>query len=168
MGTVPDSYFHFILDYAPYVYVVPGSGPDLSFGRAAFAAAFAIDFLTQAHSAEQFEDEQTEIYNKVVSLADWLLTQQFTVNPEKKAYGGFKSVETSNLYFSVDAARIIPALIKAYQLTGTEAYLNAAKLAGATFLYIMQHPPVPTIHDKYYGGFACAVTDADFWLPEMD
>jgi hypothetical protein len=165
---VPDAYYEFIMDYAPYVYVIPGSGPDLSWGRAAFAAAFAIDFLYEAYSDPQFSSKQTNIYSKIVSLADWILTQQFTSNPSKKAYGGFKSNETSTYYYSVDACRVIPALIKAYRLTETGAYLDAAKLAGATFLYSMQNPPIPAVHDKYYGGFARAVTDADVWLPEMD
>jgi len=168
LGTVPDGYYQFIIDYAPYVYVVPGSGPDLTIGKAALAAAFAIDFLTEAYNDAQFQSKQNEIYTKVVALADWLLTQQYTADPMKKAYGGFKSTETSNSYYSIDAARAIPALIKAYELTGTETYLNAAELAGATFLYNMQHPPVPTVHDKFYGGFARAVTDTDTWLPQMD
>ncbi len=168
MGTVPDGYYQFLVDYAPYVYVIPGSGPDLTFGKAAFAAAFTIDFLTEAYNAKQFENEQSEIYSKVVSLADWLLTQQYTTDPEKKAYGGFRSTETSTYYYSIDACRVIPSLLRAYTLTGTEAYLNAAKLAGATFLQNMQNPPVPSVHDKYYGGFARAVSDADSWLPEMD
>jgi len=168
MGIVPYSYYQFVIDYAPYVYVIPGTGPDLSVGKAALAAAFAIDFLAEAYNKTQFQSKQTEIFNKVVSLSDWLLTQQYTTDPSRKAYGGFKSTETSTYYYSIDAARAIPALIKAYQLTGTEAYLNAAKLAGSTYLYNMQHPPTPTVHDKYYGGFARAVTDADVWLPEMD
>ncbi len=165
---VPDAYYEFIMDYAPYVYVIPGSGPDPSWGRAAFAAAFAIDFLYEAYSDLQFSSEQTDIYNKIVSLADWVLTQQYTSNPSKKAYGGFRSNETSTYYYSIDACRVIPALIKAYRLTETTAYFDAAKLAGATFLYSMQNPPIPTVHDKYYGGFARAVTDADIWLPEID
>jgi len=165
---VPDAYHQFIMDYAPYVYVIPGSGPDPTWGRAAFAAAFAIDFLYEAYSDPQFSSKQTDIYNKIVSLADWILTQQYTSNPSKKAYGGFKSNETSTYYYSVDACRVIPALLKAYKLTGTAGYLNAAKLAGATFLFNMQNPPTPTIHDKYYGGFARAITDTDAWLPEMD
>jgi len=168
MGTVPASYYQFVVDYAPYVYVVPGSGPDLTVGKASLAAAFAIDFLSEAYNDIQFQSKQNEIYSKVVSLADWLLTQQYTADPAKKAYGGFKSTETSSCYYSIDAARVIPALIKAYQLAGTESHVTAAKLAGATFLNNMQHPPTPTIHDQYYGGFARAVTDADIWQPEMD
>jgi len=167
MGTVPQAYYNFIVDYAPYAYVIPGSGPDPTWGRTAFSAAFAVNFLYEAYYNQQFEDKKTDIYNKVVSLADWLLTQQCT-DPAKLAYGGFKSTETSTSYYSVDAARVVPALISAYNLTGTVGYLNAAKLAGATFLYNMQHPPTPTVHDKYYGGFARAVTLADAWLPEMD
>ena len=163
---VPDAYYQFIMDYAPYVYVIPGTGPDSTWGRAAFAAAFAIDFLYEAYYDSQFATKQTDIYNKIVSLADWVLTQQNT-DPAKKAYGGFKSTETSNQYYSVDAARVIPALLKAYKLTGTVGYLNAAKLAGATFLYSMQHPPVG-IHDKYYGGFLRAVNINDAWLYQMD
>jgi len=168
MATVPDSYYQFIIDYAPYVYVIPGSGPDPTVGKATLAAAFALDFLTEAYNARQFDSKQAEIYSKIVSLANWLVTQQYTADPNKKAYGGFKSTETSNYYYSIDAARAIPALAKAYKLTNVEAYLTAAKLAGATFLYTMQHPPVPSVHDKYYGGFTRAVTDADVWLPEMD
>jgi len=167
MGTVPQAYYDFILNYAPYAYVVPESGPDLTWGKTAFAAAFAIDFLHEAYINQQFEGQKTDIYNKVVSLADWLLTQQCT-DPARLAYGGFKSTETSTSYYSVDAARVVPALVKAYKLTGTVGYLDAAKLAGATFLYNMQHPPTPTVHDKYYGGFARAVTITDTWLPEMD
>jgi len=165
---VSDAYYQFVMDYAPYIYIIPGSGPDPAWGRAAFAAAFAIDFLYEAYSDPQFSSKQTDIYNKIGSLADWILTQQYTSNPLKKAYGGFKSNETSTYYYSVDACRVIPALIKAYKLTGTVGYLDAAKLAGATFLFSMQNPPTPTIHDKYYGGFARAVTDTDAWLPEMD
>jgi hypothetical protein len=165
---VPDAYYEFIMDYAPYIYVIPGSGPDLSWGRAAFAAAFAIDFLYEAYSDPQFSSKQTDIYNKIASLADWILTQQYTSDPLKKAHGGFKSNETSTSCYSIDACRVIPALIKAYRLTETFAYLDAAKLAGATFLQSMQNPPIPTIHDQYYGGLARAVTDADTWLPEMD
>jgi len=165
---VPGAYYQFIMDYAPYVYVIPGSGPDPTWGRAAFAAAFAIDFLHHAYSNSEFASKQTDIYDKIVSLADWILTQQYTADPEKKAYGGFKSNETSTYYYSVDACRVIPALLKAHSLTGTVGYLNAAELAGATFLYGMQHPPTPTVHDKYYGGFARAVSDAEAWLPQMD
>jgi hypothetical protein len=32
----------------------------------------------------------------------------------------------------------------------------------------MQNPPAPSVHDRYYGGFSRAVSDADLWLPEMD
>lgn len=163
---VPNAYHQFIVDYAPYLYVIDGN-PDLSWGKAALAAAFSIDFLYEAYYDPQFATEQTEIYNKVVELADWLLTQQNT-NPAKLAYGGFKSTETSTSYYAVDACRVIPALIKAYKLTDTSGYLDAAKLAGATFLYNMQHPPTPTVHDQYYGGFARAVDINDAWLPEMD
>jgi hypothetical protein len=168
VATVPQAYYDFIIENAPYVYIIPPSTPDPTWGRAAFAAAFAIDFLYEAYSDPQFLSKQTAIYNKIVSLSDWILTQQYTSNPSKKAYGGFKSNETSTYYYSIDACRVIPALIKAYRLTETDAYLDAAKLAGSTFLYSMQNPPIPTIHDEYYGGFARAVTDADVWLPEMD
>jgi len=168
LGKVPQAYYDFIMTHAPYVYVVPGSGPDPTWSRAAFAAAFALDFLTEAYNDPQFTGQKTDIYSKVVSLADWLLTQQYTADPQKKAYGGFKSTETSNYYYSVDATRVVPALLKAYTLTATLEYFNVAKLAGATFLYNMQHPPAPTVHDQYYGGFARGVTDADSWLPEMD
>lgn len=104
---VPEAYYNFIMDYAPYPYVVPGSGPSPN-ERAVMAAAFALDFLCQAYNAEQFSDRKTAIYNKIVSLADWILTQQCT-DSNKKAYGGFKSSENSTQYWSIDACRAIPS-----------------------------------------------------------
>ena len=160
MGAVPEAYYQFVIDYAPYVYVIPPNTPDPAWGRAAFAAAFAIDFLYEAYHTRQFEDRKTDIYNKIVSLADWLLTQQCT-DPQKKAYGGFKSAENSTYYYSVDACRVIPSLLRAYELTNDADYLNAAKLAGATFLKTMQD-------QQAYGGFARAVTITDAWLLQMD
>jgi len=164
---VPETYFDFIMNYAPYVYVIPGSGPDLEWGKSSFAAAFAIDFLYQAYYNDQFEDRKADIYDKIVSLSDWILTQQCT-DESKKAYGGFKSNENSTYYYSADACKVIPSLLRAYKLTGKAEYLNAAKLAG-NFLYNMQHLPSQLgIHDKYYGGFARAVTIDDSWLREMN
>jgi len=168
MPLVPEAYYQFVLDYAPYVYVIPPDTPDTELGKAAFAAAFAINFLYEAYSNPQFEDRRTEIHNKIVSLADWILTQQCT-DDAKLAYGGFKSNENSTSYYSVDACRAIPSLLKAYELTNNVNYLNAAVLAGATFLYNMQHKPSQlAIHDKYYGGFARAITEDDEWLQQMD
>lgn len=167
MGTVPQQYFNFIMDYAPYFYYIPGTGVDTEWGRGPAPAAHAIDFLIEAYQSSQFESEKTGIYNKIVELADYLVSIQCT-DYGKLAYGGFQSKDDSNYYYSIDAMRAIPALLKAYTLTGTSAYLDAATLAGETFLYNMQHKPSELeIHDEYYGGFAQAVTIADEWLPEM-
>jgi hypothetical protein len=142
-------------------------GPDPAFMHGAFPAAFAIEFLYEAYSASQFSARQAEILAKIVSLAEWLLTQQ-CIDPAKKAYGGFKNSETGTEYWSIDAGRCIPALLKAYALTSNADYLNAAKLAGYTFLYNMQHQPeLLGVHDKYYGGFAKYVTIADAWSQHM-
>jgi hypothetical protein len=142
-------------------------GPDPAFGRGAFAAAFAIDFLYEAYSASQFSALQSDILAKVVSLADWLLAQQ-CVDPARAAYGGFKSGESATDYWSIDAGRSIPALLKAYSLTSDADYLDAAKLAGYTFLYNMQHQPaLYGVHDRYYGGFAQYVTLSDGWNQPM-
>ena len=155
-----DIYLQFILDYAPYLYYIPDSGPALSSGRGVAAAAFALDFLYEAYQDKRLESRKSEIYNKIVSLADFILTQQCTDNA-KKAYGGFKSNETSDYYYSVDACRAMSPLLKAYELTNNDDYLDAAKLAGATFLKTMQ--------DKQnYGGFARAVDINDNWLLHMD
>jgi len=168
MDTVPEAYYQFVMDYAPYVYVIPESGPDPTWGKAAFAAAFAIDFLFEAYLDPQFDDRSTEIEAKIVSLADWIPTQQCT-DSNKQAYGGFKSTETSTEYHSVDTCRTIPVLLKAYELTSNVAYLNSATLAGGTFLYNMQHKPSQLgVHDRYYGGFARAATQTDTWLSQMD
>jgi hypothetical protein len=168
MSKVPEAYYQFVMDYAPYVYVVPESGPDLEWGKAAFAAGFAVDFLFEAYFDTEFDARSGEIEAKIVELSDWILTQQCT-DSEKQAYGGFKSSENGTYYYSVDACRTIPALLKAYELTTNEAYLNAAKLAGNTFLFNMQRNPSQLgIHDQYYGGFARAVTIDDAWLQQMD
>jgi hypothetical protein len=167
LGTVPQPYLDFIMDYAPYFYVIPGTGVDTEWGRGPAAAAHAIDFLTEAYQSSQFESQKTEIYNKIVELADYLLSIQCLDN-EKLAYGGFQSKDDSTDYYTIDAMRAVPALLKAHNLTGTQSYFDAAVLAGGTFLYIMQHQPsILGVHDKYYGGFAQAVTITDEWLPEM-
>ncbi|MEM2995778.1 MAG: hypothetical protein QXI91_07215 [Candidatus Bathyarchaeia archaeon] len=160
MGMVPEAYYSFVMDCAPYVYVVPPDTPDPAWGRAAFAAAFAIDFLYEAYFAKQFENRKTAIQEKIVLLANWILTQQCT-NPQKKAYGGFKSTENSTQCYSIDACRVIPSLLKAYELTSNVDYLNAAKLAGNTFLKTMQD-------QQAYGGFARAVDINDNWLLQLD
>jgi hypothetical protein len=168
MAKVPEVYYQFVMDYAPYVYVVPESGPDMEWGRAVFAAAFSVDFLFEAYFDPQFDARSGEIEAKIVELADWILTQQCTDN-QKQAYGGFKSAENSTAYYSVDACRTIPALLKAYELTANVAYLNSAKLAAITFLHNAQQTPSQLgLHDRYYGGFARAVTLADAWLVQMD
>jgi len=167
MGTVPQAYFNFIMDYAPYFYYIPGTGVDTEWGRGPAPAAHAIDFLYEAYFNGQFESEKTNIYNKIVAVANYLLSIQCT-DDTKLAYGGFQSKDGSSYYYSIDAMRAIPALLKAYELAGTQAYLDAAKLAGGTFLYNMQQKPSQLgQHDKYYGGFAQAVTLAGAWLPEM-
>jgi len=168
MGIVPTGYYQFVIDYAPHFYYIPGTGVDPEWGRGPAPAAHAIDFLYEAYHDSQFGSKKTEIYNKVVELANFLVSQQYVADPAKLAYGGFKSTETSTYYYTIDAMRAIPALLKAYDLTATTQYLDAAKLAGGTFLYNMQHKPSELgQHDKYYGGFAQAVTIADAWLPNM-
>jgi hypothetical protein len=160
METVPEAYYQFIMDYAPNVYVIPPSTPDPAYGKGVLAASFAIDFLYEAYYVPQFENRKAEIYAKIVSLADWVLTQQ-CLDPARKAYGGFKSAEDSTYYYSVDACRAIPSLLRAYILTNDSGYLETAKLAGATFLKTMQD-------QQAYGGFARAVTIGDAWLLQLD
>ncbi len=225
-GTVPQAYYDFVMNYAPYFYVIPTSlaqdassgqknvtisdgsmfqsgypvqikdntnnewntvvsvngdtltmqnnlfctyyaangglveGPDPAFGRGAFPATFAIDFLYQAYSSTQFQSNKTDILNKIIALADFILTQQ-CINQAKKAYGGFASAEGGTQYWSIDAGRCIPALLEAYDLTGDTRYLDAAKLAGATFLKTMQD-------QQSYGGFARAVAIDDSWQLQLD
>jgi len=155
-----EAYLQFILDYAPYFYYIPGSGVDLTFGRGVAAASFSIDFLYEAYQDKQFESQKTSIYNKTVSLADFILTQQ-CINYTKDAYGGFKSNETSTFYYSIDACRVVPSLLKAYELTNDTDYLDAAVLAGKTFLKTMQ--------DKQaHGGFARFVDINDVWDLKLD
>jgi hypothetical protein len=144
-----DTYLQFILDYAPYFYYIPGTGVDTGAGRGVAAAAFSIDFLYEAYDSGKFESEKINIYNKIVSLADWILTQQ-CVDEDLPNYGGFKSNENSDYYYSIDACRVIPSLLRAYELIQDTDYLTAAVLAGKTFLKTMQ--------DKQtQGGFARAI-----------
>lgn len=165
---VPEAYYQFVMDYAPYLYVTPQAGPDLTWGKAAFAAGFAVDFLYEAYFDPQFDNRSDEIEAKIVELADWILTQQIT-DSQKQAYGGFISAETSTICYSVDVGRTVPALLKTYELTSNMDYLNSAQLAAGTFLFNMQQKPsVLGVHDRYYGGFARAVDTADMWQPQMD
>lgn len=165
---VPEAYYQFVMDYAPYLYVTPQTGPDLTWGKAAFAAGFAVDFLYEAYFDVQFDNRSAEIEAKIVELADWILTQQVT-DSQKQAYGGFTSTENSTACYSVDVGRTVPALLKAYELTSNVDYMNSAKLAAGTFLFNMQHKPSELgIHDRYYGGFARAVDIAGSWMQQMD
>ena len=142
-------------------------GPDPSFSRGTLASAFGLEFLCEAYAASQFSGFRDDILTKICSLGDWLLTQQ-CIDSEKACCGGFKNAESSNQYWSVDACRIIPALLKAYELTGNNDYLEAAKLAGNLFLYNMQHLPVLLgVHDRYYGGFAKFLEQNDNWNQQM-
>ncbi|MEM3623448.1 MAG: hypothetical protein QXR76_06750 [Candidatus Bathyarchaeia archaeon] len=152
------AYLQFVLDNAPYFYYVPDSG--VIGERGVAAAAFAIDFLCEAYSDGRCAAKKTEIYDKIVSLADWILTQQ-CIDDAKQAYGGFRSSETSDYYYAIDACRTIPSLLKAYRLKNKTDYLNSAKLAGSTFLKTMQDR-------QGYGGFARAVTVNGDWLLQMD
>jgi hypothetical protein len=157
-GEALSTYLQFVLDNAPYFYYVPGSG--VSGGRGVAAAAFAIDFLYEAYSDSRCVAKKAEIYDKIVSLADWILTQQ-CADPAKKAYGGFKSNEKSDYYYAIDACRVVPSLLRVYSLTDDVDYLISAKLAGFTFLKTMQD-------EQNYGGLARAVTINDDWLLQMD
>jgi hypothetical protein len=142
-------------------------GPDSAFGRGAFAAAFGLEFLCEAYSAPQFASVQAEVLVKIIDFADWLVSQQ-CMDPARAAYCGFRSSESSNEYWSIDASRAIVALLKAYSLTSDVSYLDSAKLAGSVFLYNMQHQPaVLGINDRYYGGFAQYVDIGDGWGPNM-
>jgi hypothetical protein len=143
-------------------------GPDPAYGKGAFPAAFAIDFLYQAYSTPQFAANQAAILAEIVSLANFIVSQQCT-NASKNAYGGFASAVGSTQYYAVDAARCIPSLLRAYALTNTASYLSAAVLAGYTFLHNMQTLPVFFgIFDRYYGGFARYVDINDNWSRFMD
>lgn len=160
-------YIQFILDYAPYFHVVPNSGPDESFGKGVAAAAHSIDFLYEIYKDKRFEDRKDEILSKVIEIADFIISLQ-CIQQDSYAYGGFKSREASTEYYSIDAMRAIPALIKVYELTENQTYLDSAILAGGTFLYNMQKKPSEIgVHDKYYGGFAHAVSEDSTWNPEM-
>lgn len=160
---VPEAYYQFVMDYAPYLHVTPEAGPDLTWGKAAFAAGFAVDFLYETYFDPQFDNRSDEIEAKIVELADWILTQQVT-DSNKQAYGGFVSIEDGTACYSVDVGRTVPALLKAYELTSNIDYLNSAKLAIGTFLFNMQqNPSTLGIHDRYYGGFARALDTTDTW-----
>ena len=155
-----DTYLQFILDYSPYFYYIPGTGVDTEWGRGVAAAAFSIDFLIEAYNSGKFPSKETDIYNKIVSLADWILTQQCT-DEGWPNYGGFKSNENSDFYYSVDACRVIPSLLRAYALIEDSDYLDVAILAGKTFL--------KTVQDKQtYGGFAKFVDINDIWDLKID
>jgi len=162
-----EKYAQFIIDYAPDFYVIPESGPDESFGKGTAAAAHAIDFLYEIYNDNRFQNIKEQILDKIIELADFILSLQCN-QQDSYAYGGFKNLESGTGYYSIDAMRAIPALIEAYELTGNQAYLDSAILAGGTYLYNMQKKPSEVgVHDRYYGGFAQAVMEDDSWNAEM-
>jgi hypothetical protein len=61
MGTVPEAYYQFVMDYAPTFTLFRLDTPDPEFGKGVLAASFAIDFLCEAYSASQFEDRKPQI-----------------------------------------------------------------------------------------------------------
>lgn len=84
MGTVPEAYFSFVMDFAPYFYVIPETGVDPEWQRGPAPAAHAIDFLAQAYESPQFETQKAIIYDKIVELADYLVSVQ-CLNDQKLA-----------------------------------------------------------------------------------
>ncbi len=154
MGEIPQTYYEFVMDFAPYLYVIPPDTPDYQSGRAVSSAAFAIEFLYDVYFAERNSTVKLQIFSKILDLADFIIAQQCT-DPNKQAYGGFRSNENSQLYYSIDACRAIPALLKAYMLTdySRNSLLDACRLAALTFLRNMQN-------QNQQGGFARYV-DAD-------
>jgi hypothetical protein len=66
MGTVPQQFFSFVMDYAPYFYVNPDTGADPTWGRGPAPAAHAIGFLAAAYQSPQFTQEKTGIDRKSV------------------------------------------------------------------------------------------------------
>ena len=165
--SVIEAYLDFVLSYAPYFYVDSSGEPDLDWGKGVAPAAHAIDFLYEIYNDSRFDERKSEVFGKIVSLADFLVSLQCT-EESSLAYGGFKSTESSNYYYSIDAMRAIPSLLKAYSVTKNQTYFDSAMFAAEVFLYNMQHKPSELgQHDKYYGGFAEAVTFEGAWLPEM-
>jgi len=112
MGTVPQQYFNFIMDYAPYFYYIPGTGVDTEWGRGPAPAAHAIDFLAEAIQSVQFEDEKTGIYNKIVELADYLLSIQCT-DDGKLAYGAILNYLRIRTHISSSARTTVNWLTEA-------------------------------------------------------
>ncbi|MCJ7763191.1 hypothetical protein MUP38_07045 [Candidatus Bathyarchaeota archaeon] len=154
-----------------YTYYVAKDGavdhPDIAYGKGTFPAAFAIEFFYDYYGTLSAGALKTTVLAKIQSLADWLITQQ-CVNVALKAYGGFVNSEGSDEYWSIDAGRAIPALLKAYSLTGDADHLASAILAGRTFLFNMQNEPtVLALQDTYYGGFATYVDSSDVWVVSM-
>ena len=64
MATVPETYYQFVMDYAPYVYVIPPNTPDPAYGRGVLAASFAIDFLYEAYFPVNLKTEKPISYPK--------------------------------------------------------------------------------------------------------
>jgi hypothetical protein len=129
---LPEQYYRFVMDYAPYLYVKPDEGADLTWGKAAFAAGFAVDFLYEAYFEPQFDSQSNEIETKIVELTDWILTQQVT-DSSKHAYGGFASAENSQIYtigkgpstMTIEAPKTSIELGKSLVISGTVTDISA-------------------------------------------
>ena len=160
-------YINFLIEHSPCWYFDSASGTVVSeWGTDAAPAAFTIEALLMAYRDPDFKTQKALILDKIIFLANYILTEQNT-NPSTYAYGGFRSTDSSTWHYSIDAGRVLPALLKTYQLTGNSSYLDSAKKA-VNFLYVMHHKPAQLgLMDAYYGGFAQVVTSDNAWVTRM-
>jgi hypothetical protein len=160
-------YINYLLEHSPCWYFDSASGTVVSeWGDGAAPAAFTIEALLMAYRDPGFKNQKALILDKIIFLANYILTEQNT-DPSTYAYGGFRSTDSSTWYYSIDAGRVLPALLKTYQLTGNLSYLDSARNA-VNFLYMMQHKPAQlSLMDAYYGGFAQVVTSCNAWVTRM-
>jgi len=118
------TYLDFVMNYAPYFYYLPDQGiVDPEWGRGPAPASFAIEFLSEAYKTKEFENQKSSILNKVVELADYVLSIQCS-DQAKLAYGGFKSKDESTYYYAIDAMRAVSALLKPMTYPAQQAILR--------------------------------------------
>jgi hypothetical protein len=118
--------------------------------RKSGSTCHSLRFLSRYY-AEVAQDQ--DVYEKIISLSDFILSLQYADDPNEGHYGAFIKNEgdVDNYYYSTNASHCAEALLYSYQVTNVEKYREAS-INGANFLIRMQDPALGAIYEYYHAG----------------
>ena len=117
------------------------------FLRKSGSTCHSIRFLCKYHEAVS---QDKDVFDKITNLSDFILSMQYTENPNEGHYGAFIKNEgdTDGYHYATNASHCAEALLLAYQTTKQVKYKTASIIA-ADFLIRMQHPTLGGIYEYY-------------------